>query len=286
MTLHAGFTISNFRNVSANDATAAFRVFAQTAGRKRGYQMDVDARIFDNMEACEAEIKKGTINLAILGAWDYTGMDIQQAMEPIFVPLEQGSIYWENLLLTRRGGGLTNLADLRSKDVMVLERNAGELSRAWLDSILLAQHLGTKETFFRSLEPVVKPTAAILPVFFGTKPACLANRTSLQIMSELNPQVGSNLVIMAFSEPYLETVICISKSGWASEHARQDLIQSIAEMNLEPGGRQILELFKLDRLLPFKDEYLNTVRKLRAASNRLGKQTLAAQLGGQTRSEP
>jgi hypothetical protein len=57
-------------------------------------------------------------------------------------------------------------------------------------------------------------------------------------------------------------------------------------MNLEPGGRQILELFKLDRLLPFKDEYLNTVRKLRAASNRLGKQTLAAQLGGQTRSEP
>jgi phosphonate transport system substrate-binding protein len=286
MTVHAGFTIANFRNVTANDATAAFRVFAQTAAQKHGYQMDIDARIFDSPEACEAEIKKGAINMAILGTWDYTGMDIQPAMEPLFVPLEQGTVFWEHLLLTRRGSGLKNLADLRGKDLTVLERNGGYLSRAWLDGLLLAQHLGTKETFFRRLEPVAKPTAAILPVFFGTKPACLADRAAFEIMSELNPQVGSNLVAIAVSEPYLETVICISRSGWASKRTRQDLIQGIAEMNIEPSGRQILELFKLDRLVPFKDEYLNTVRKLRAASGSLGKQTLAAQAGGQTRSEP
>jgi hypothetical protein len=105
-------------------------------------------------------------------------------------------------------------------------------------------------------------------------------------MSELNPQVGSNLLVLAVSDPYLESITCIGRSGWPSERARQDLIQAMAEFHLEPNGRQILELFKVDQLVPFKDEYLNTARKLWVASEPLGKKNLASLLGGQTKSEP
>ena len=85
-------------------------------------------------------------------------------------------------------------------------------------------------------------------------------------MAELNPQVGSNLVITAASDPYLENITCISKSGWPSDRARQDVIQAIAEFHLEPNGRQILELFKVDQMMPFKEEYLTTARRLRACT--------------------
>jgi phosphonate transport system substrate-binding protein len=286
LSLHVAYTRSSFHNVNPSDAAAAFRIFAQTAARKRGYESDIDVQLFDSPAACEAEIKKGTINLAILDAWDYLGMDIQPVMEPVFVHLEQGVILKDYLLLTRRGSGLTVLADLRGKDLMMLEGKGGNLSRAWLDSLLLAQHLETKEAFFRKLEPVAKPSAAVLPVFFGTKSACLVDRAAFQIMSELNPQVGSNLLVLAVSDPYLESITCIGRSGWPSERARQDLIQAMAEFHLEPNGRQILELFKVDQLVPFKDEYLNTARKLWVASEPLGKKNLASLLGGQTKSEP
>jgi len=276
--LHVGFTRSSFRNVNASDATAAFRVFAQTVARKRGYQLDTDTRLFESPADCEAEIHKGGINLAILDAWDYLGMGIQQTMEPVFVHLEQGSVFKTYLLLTRGAGGLTALADLRGKDIMVLEGQGGNLSRAWLDWLLLAKNLGSQHAYFGNLEAVAKPAAAVLPVFFGAKPACLVDHNSFQIMSELNPQVGSNLVITAESEPYLESITCISRSGWPSERTRQDLIKTISEFHLEPTGRQILELFKVDRLVPFKEEYLDSARELQ--------HHLAALPGGLTRIDP
>ena len=267
-------------------ATAAFRIFAQTVARKRGYQLDTEARLFESPAACEAEIKKGTINMAILDTWDYLDMNPQSVMEPVFVHREQDSIFKDYLLLTRRGSGLTALADLRGKELTVLEGKGGNLSRAWLDSLLWTDRLGSKETFFSKLDPVVKPAAAVLPVFFGTKPACLVDRAALQIMSELNPQVGSNLVILAVSEPYLESIICLSTSGWASDKARQDAILAIAELHIEANGRQILQLFKLNQMLPFKNEYLDSARKLRAACDLLGKPTLAEPPGSQIRSQP
>ena len=105
-------------------------------------------------------------------------------------------------------------------------------------------------------------------------------------MAELNPQVGSNLVITAASELYLENITCIRKSGWPSERARQDVIQAIAEFHLEPNGRQILELFKVDQMMPFKDEYLTTARKLRASGEVLRQRDLANLPGSQIRREP
>jgi phosphonate transport system substrate-binding protein len=280
LALRVGFTRSSIRNVNANDATAAFRVFAQTVSRRHGYRLDVDTQVFDDPALCEAQIKKGALNVAVLDTWDYLGMDIQPAMEPVCAHLEQGAVLKNYLLLTRRGGGLTSLADLRGKELMVLDGKGGHLSRAWLDYLLLAEHLEPKESFFRRLEPVARPTAAVLPVFFGAKPACLVDGPAFQIMSELNPQVGNNLVILAASEPYLDSILCIRRSGWPSERARQDVITTFTTFHLGPGGRQILELFKLDQLVPFKDEYLNTTRKLRAASDALRQRHLAALPGG------
>lgn len=286
LTLHAGFTRSSFRNVNADDATAAFRVFAQTVARKRGYQMDTDVRLFESPEACEAEIRKGGINMAILDTWDYLGMDIGQVMDPEYVHVEQGSIYKQYLLLTRRGGGATNLAELRGKPLTMLEGKGGNLSRAWLDRLLLTQHLGSKETFFGRLETVAKPSAAVLPVFFGTKPVCLVDRDGFQIMSELNPQVGKGLVITAVSDSYVESVTCISKSGWTSPRAREAIMQAMAELHLEPNGRQILELFKLDQLVPFKEEYLDSARKLRNSCEPMDKLHLAISPGIEPVSKP
>jgi phosphonate transport system substrate-binding protein len=278
VTLHVGFTRSSFRNVNAADATAALRIFAQTTALKRGWQMTADARLFESSADCANEIKNGHINLAILDTWDYLSMDIQSKMTPIFVSLEQGAIFGEYLLLIHRDGGVSGLADLKGKNIMALEGNGGDLSRAWLDWLLRANHLEPKETFFAKLEPVTKPVSAVLPVFFGAKSACLVDRAAFQDMSRLNPQVGSNLVSVAVSEPYLENMLCISKSGWASDQVRLDVISSIAELHSEPSGRQVLSLFNLEQLAPFKDEYLDTVRKLR--------RDLASAPDGQTKQSP
>ena len=260
--LHVGFTRSSFRNVNPSDAEAAFQVFTKTVGRQLGYDLDTSTRLFDSAATCETEVKKGSLTLVIVDAMEYLNMDIPD-MEPAFVHYEQGVVLKEYLLLTRRGSGLNTLADLRGKDIVVLSSKSGAVSMNWLEVLLLEQGLPAKDTFFHKVEVVTKPSTAVLPVFFGSKPACVVDRLSYQIMVELNPQVDSILLPIVVSEPYLDSITCVTRSGFKTERARTDLWQSLLDLHLNPAGRQILTLFKVDQLVPFKEEYMKSVRDLR-----------------------
>lgn len=277
--LHVGFTPSTFRNVNPNDAEAAFRVFAQTVGRKQGYDLDTSTRMFESTAACEAEVKKGGLTLIVLDAMEYLGMDVPD-MEPVYVHDEQGVVLKDYLLLTRRGSGLNALADLRGGDIVVLASKSGNVLMAWLEVLLLEKGLGTPEDFFKKVDVVTKPSTTVLPVFFGKKAACVVDRLSFQTMVELNPQIGSNLEPLAVSEPYLDSITCVTRTGYSSARAREDFMRSLRDLHLEPTGRQILTLFKVDRLVPFKEEYLAGVRNLRSKLARLSTPGPTAALSG------
>jgi ABC-type phosphate/phosphonate transport system substrate-binding protein len=129
--------------------------------------------------------------------------------------------------------------------------------------------LGSLERFFGRVDVVGKPSSAVLPVFFGNKHACLVDKLGLEIMKELNPQVGTKLQVVAASEPYADNVLCLSKDGWASETHKQNTIRALAELHLEPAGQQILTLFKVVKLAPFQEQHMDTVKKLRMRYEKL-----------------
>jgi phosphonate transport system substrate-binding protein len=138
-----------------------------------------------------------------------------------------------------------------------------------LDVLLSEGNLGTQKSFFRKVEVVRKPTAAVLPVFFGSRQACVVDRIAFQVMTEMNPQVGATLQIVASSPPYVSSILCLSRKGWPSEHYRDDFQSALRDLHLEPEGRQILMLFKVDRLAPFKESSLDSLKELRNKYNRV-----------------
>ena len=268
-TLNVAFTRSNFLNVNRGDAEAAFKVFTATVGQRRGYLIESHTQIFETGSDFEAAIQAGAVDLAIIDTWDFVPMDIQGIVDPKFVSVEQRIVLEDYVLLTRRGSGLKTLADLRAKDVALLETTNTNLSGPWIRTLLAEHRFGDAEVFFHKIEIVNKPSAAVLPVFFGQKHACVVDRSGFDIMNELNPQVGKRLQIIAVSVPYLDTVICIKRTGWISDQYRDDLIEALGELHSEPSGQQILTLFKTNYLIPFKDEYVDSVRELKATYQRL-----------------
>jgi phosphonate transport system substrate-binding protein len=50
------------------------------------------------------------------------------------------------------------------------------------------------------------------------------------------------------------------------------LLAELGELHLEPAGRQILSLFKINQLLPFQEAHLATVRELWSSYTRLQKE--------------
>ena len=261
-----------FRNVNRNDAAATFRAFLESAGRRQGNVFRADIEVFDDTPSFESAIQQQPMNIVILSAWQFFTMDVHQQVKPFFSIMENGRVGRKYLVLTRRDSGLDTLAALRGRDILQLEVASFYVAKAWLDARLLSEKLGTQETFFGSVEVVAKPTTAILPVFFGQKPACVVDEGSFDLMKELNPQVGRMLQVVAISDTYDDVVVCLREEGWSSDKLKSDTIKSLKNLHTDPVGQQICTLFKIDRMVPFQDSQLDTVRKLRATYELLQKE--------------
>ncbi len=272
MSLEVGFTKYAFLNVNRNDAEAAFKAFLQVVGRQHGYDVTAKVRVFDDVSAFEAAVKAGSMDLVIVDSWRYLAMDIHKLATPFFITSDRGKIGKRYVLLTRQGSNLNTLADLRGKDIAQIEVTNSNLGRPWLETLLLANRLGTSETFFGRVESVGKPSAAVLPVFFGNKHACLVDESGFDIMKELNPQVGKGIQVVVASEPLVDAVICLRNSSWSSEKFKRDLIQALGDLHREPVGQQILTLFKVSQLLPYQETHLDNVMKLRMTYEKLCKE--------------
>jgi phosphonate transport system substrate-binding protein len=267
--MSVGFTKTLFLNVNRNDVASTFKALSKTVGRRRGYLIDPQTRVFDDATAIESALKDDSVMLFIVDSWQFLSLDIHKFVKPYFVTADQGKVGKKYVLLTRRGSGLDTLADLRGKDIVEMEATGANLGRPWLETLLLTNHLGTHAKFFGSVEIVGKPSTAVLPVFFGKKQGCVVDESGYEIMKELNPQVGQHLQVIATSDRYVNAVLCLTHSGWTSQDFRKDFIESLATLHDEPAGQQILTLFKVDQLVPFEEEQLDTVRKLRATYDRL-----------------
>lgn len=266
--LRIGFTMNAFRGANRNDVEASFKAFVETLGRRRGYLITSEVEIFEELNAFAARIRSGAINLAIVDTWNYQVMNVYDQLTPFYVSMGKSGVGRRYLLLSRRGSGFDQLSNLRGKRIMHYSAANANLGGYWLETLLLDQHLGTPADFFEEVQTVAKPSLAVLPVYFGKCSACLVDEPGFEVMQELNPQVGKQLQVITRSEPLVNSVICLSKTGWNSPAYQQDIVRALGELHLEPAGQQILTLFKSTQLAPFDEKYLSTIKALKATYNR------------------
>ena len=269
---HVGMAKICFRDVRPDDATAAYRILLERNAREFGTVIKADTAVFDDTPAFESALQHQTIHMAIFNSWQFLQMDIHQQMQPIFVVMQNGKVGRKYLVLTRRGSGFNTLAALRGKDIIQQDVASSGPGKVWLETRLLSEKLGTPATFFGSVESVAKPTTAVLPVFFGKKAACVVDEASFDVMTELNPQVGQQLQIVAMSDALANPVVCLRKDGWPSAREKSIALRTLGELHLNPTGQQICTLFKIDRMVPFEDSQLDSIRKLRATYESLRKE--------------
>ncbi|HWA85491.1 MAG TPA: PhnD/SsuA/transferrin family substrate-binding protein [Opitutus sp.] len=260
--LVVGLARSSFTGLNENDAVAAYRSFVTAMGRKRGYEIHSVIRIFDTNEDFAQALHGGELQFIVVSTWQYLEMNMRTYADPSFVPVISGSSQHRLLLLARRAAGIRTVADLAGKPVLVVWNGNNHLAEPWLDSLCLDAGLGLATHAFGSVRSVVKPSAAVLPVFFGRVPACVVDDSAFSVLSELNPQIERELAVIATSAPMLDAVACISRSGWRSIEERESFRHSLLEAHDDTAGRQILTLFKVDGLHPFEPAQLDSVAAL------------------------
>lgn len=275
--LQVAFPESAFNGVNRADAIAAVSTWAEQLAHNRNLQITARVTIYPDAHRMFEAARNGQADLISMSAMDLVSMPPGTPVVPYFLATRQGSPFDRYLLLVRADGGIHHLRDLGQQ--AVIEQSLGLMSGAglWLDTLLAKQGL---PPLSKDRIRVIKATEAVLPVFFGSKAACVATEKSYRSMVELNPQVGRTLRVLAQSEPLASGIIAVRTDY--QEH-RQAALEELANLAKTPSGQQILTLMRYEDVVPFSAAALDSTRALLEAQGALAR---TASLSAPTEARP
>jgi phosphonate transport system substrate-binding protein len=260
-----GYSSSIFTHLVKENAQAAAKLWSNLVIRNNNGS--AETRIFQNCSEMEKELKSGKIDMVILLSTEYLGLKNRGLLEPFFISARGEELYDTFILITRRDSGIHSVGDLRGKAFLQQSGSHCEIHRLWFDMLMMKQGVHEPERFFSSLKEVVTPSQAVMPVFFKRADACILSRRSFDVMAELNPQLRKDLRIIEASTPVATGVICIRKG--CDSRQRERLIEVLETLDRDVEGKQLLTLFRMSRLVPFRPEYMTSVEAFLKEYNEL-----------------
>ena len=258
--LVVGYSTNAFTDVDIEEARSITKVWTDQILKRKFREGTAQSVIFPDVESIEKAVRERNVDLIAIVSNDYVHLKDHVPLQPVFVTAPESGFYYQIVLLVRRDRGFRDVGDLRRKQLNVSMDQAKTLHMIWLETLLMKEGVRRPEEFFLSIREVRRPSQAILPVFFKQADACLTTRQSFELMCELNPQVGKEMVVLAQSPDVAGGVIAFRPDY--REKYKEMLMGVLETLDADPQGRQILKLFRMGRLIPFKPEYLRTVEAL------------------------
>ncbi len=266
--VRVAYTASIFRQIAENDIKAAIKVWGRALADEMAVNAYSDVEVFPDAETVVKLFEAKRADLGSLTMLDYLRFEDRLDADPVFAVNQGGVCTVEYVILVRRESAYKQLTDLRGADLRTFDSPRTSLAIPWVELRLAERGIGSAADFFGRIEPNIKLSAVVLPVFFGQAKACLVTRDGFQTMAELNPQVGRDLRVLEKSPGVIPMVSFLRRDF--RPHFRQNLIDAILNLNSSAAGRQILDLMQCGGVVILSPGALETSRELMQTWSRLG----------------
>jgi ABC-type phosphate/phosphonate transport system substrate-binding protein len=262
-----GFSRQIFGAVNENDGRAALKAHVQAIGRADAIPMDANFPVFDNPKQMDQALHTGAVDMIALRADEFLELTPEMVGGPLIVAVVRRRSDDEYVLLVRHDGGFGGIAALKGRQIMVLQSPRTPLALHWLDVLTMREGLGPAAQVIGRITQVPKSSRAVLPVFFKQADAALVSRSSFEMMGELNPQINSQIKILAFSRPMVPVVMCFRSS--VPQTSIDRVVTAALKMHTTVSGRQVMTIFQFDSLDALPRSCLDSARELLAERARL-----------------
>lgn len=260
--IRLGYLSSMLAEVDRNDAKVALRVWTEHLSQEEGLKWDTASEIYDSLDEMLKAVQERKIDMISISALDYLRIREKVPLIPEICSAWSDSPFGVELLFVRKDSGISTLADLKSKTLIIERLATGGLPQIWIDTLLHRQGLPSHEQFFGPVKLVDKGSAAVMPVFFKQAVACIVRETSYQTMVEMNPQIGNSLKVVEQSPKFLRS-LALFRADYP-EADRKQLNRSAVKLHKSVKGQQILTLFKTEKIIPYEPAFLKTTEALLA----------------------
>ncbi len=247
------FSTNLLQNMKTEDAIATTKILAQNIQRKMKLEEEIKIEICNGVDEISESIKK-PFDFILATTVETEILMKKNKLELTFVNETNSSVGFEFYLITKKEQNFYDLKSLKDGSIIILSKSNYNSASVWLDKLLRDAKLSVKETFFKDVNYDYKATNVVLPVCFNKTTAAIVSRPALELLFELNPQLRKSLNIISKSGPILFGVI--SFDGRSKDRKRKDFMcEILSSLHEDSYGKQLLDLFMVDKMLPFKDEY-------------------------------
>lgn len=268
--LRIGLARNMFSDMNENDAKASIKVWGQLVAKRSNCPHDLTTHIFRNYDELLQSLKEKKVDAVGLLTTDFDRLHRKTPLAPIFLPYLAGKSTERYILLVHRDSPIKSLADLRRSNIQLLSNANASLAPLWLDVHLNQQGYPMASRFAGKISPNTNLSKVVLSVFFRQYDACVVTRSGFNTMSELNPQLSKQLIVLAESPEFVAGLF-VFRADY-NPPFKEQLIASISNLQKTPPGRQILTIFHISELriqpLASLETSLNLIEKHRQIARR------------------
>lgn len=246
--IRVAFTYIGLYWVDRSTVRAAARPLIKLLTEKSQTTYSLSARVgsdFADETQLLDQLKSGAINVAFTSSLQYVKLAEQVKLRPLVRSQAFGKSSFKLMILTRKGGAST-LKALKGKRISLY--GGDPLNRLYLTVALHRQGLGPPEGHFKAINVKQKPQSAVLDLLLGAADACVVTDVLLNTMAQLNPQLPKKLAPVATSKEFANAPLFATKHV-ARRHFKV-LRQMPTKMHQSRTGRQLLLIFRMERMVP------------------------------------
>lgn len=251
---------SMFQNARPEDIEASTKILANEMNKESKIKAKFEISVCKNEQEL-IEKMKSPFDLLYISPIEFLQLKKKFDIEPSLISeinSNYGDIYY---LVTNKNENQKSIKDLMSGSINILSNANDQVPSLWLDKILRDNKLPSKNKFFSKLTLDYKTNNILLPVFFKKATAAVIPKTAYELMCELNPKIKQDIEIISESKVLVRAFFCYDARNKDTER-KEFLFEYLKNLHLSNYGKQVLSLYTVSKLLPFKKEYLDNISDL------------------------
>lgn len=251
--------------VELKDADAAFKIWTDVLVKKfkakNVYDFTFEYKMYENIGGLKNDIKTGLINYFNVPTQDYFYLNLGSDFIPFLSgtnhPKQKFTHYY---LVTSSNNKIKDLKELVSKKVNISKSIIDQIGAIWLKTVL-RDEMGARLYKSVNLQTVNNnENEDLLAVFFNKTDYALVSQSTFDLASELNPSLLKKVQIIR-SSGNLVTGLFVYRKGMNSNTIKV-IKDIVSDLHNDNEGRQILNLFKISKIIPIDKDDLTECEKV------------------------
>jgi hypothetical protein len=257
------FNTGMFSGVDPRDVSAVVELYATEIVNEMNVNMSSiytsKVLLYNSENEYNSIANNESADLICMTALSYLKLKNKNAIQPILVA-SQKNLGEQYYVIVHKDFQINDLNDLKDMRLLLPSGDRRIIAEMWLCTELWNYNRSTIQNHFLEIKAIDRPAQLILPVFFKQADAAVCHADAYEAMSILNPQIGQNLKILRKSD-YLAYMITACRTGITAE-LKQEVIKAAKNIHEHPNGKQILTLFKQEKVVLYDEEQLVSLKKL------------------------